>query len=447
MPLYVYNRFHLLLLLLFAQLNLMLRTQASVACQTTEECQRILRVGSECVQGMCTNPFQQGGCLKRMLEGWEKLRVCNSEDAPDAAERGFCKMPQLGLDYMEIRIATQNWESAFFEAWMIQILLSEFLDVPTTLETGTPNASLNFYDPSSPFQYGLSSDYDSLRKSVEVQDCRLVSKDPNSYTACAHLIPEVWNGELVANEASLLQEGIIEEPTGLGAVGEQNWYLPRFTLERDPTLSTYLGLRGEKNRRKLAATFLRPTSWKDYCDLVSTVQCRTDDGIARRPPQNETENVRMFVEGLYIGHFRKTEKNDCDKYPTNCTGHIVDYPCGWASYVKAQAYWNHIALEGDGPEASGGYPYAQILEIWQAANATKSNVVMYFWNPSTLYQSFIGTDAEFEKISLPPPTEDCVQHRVANDQRCGGTFKEQVGDSRGIDAHPLSVGVVCMRRV
>jgi hypothetical protein len=24
----------------------------------------------------------------------------------------------------------------------------------------------------------------------------------------------------------------------------------------------------------------------------------------------------------------ETEKNNCTKHPTNCTGHIVDYPCG-----------------------------------------------------------------------------------------------------------------------
>lgn len=102
---------------------------------------------------------------------------------------------------------------------------------------------------------------------------------------------------------------------------------------QDPTLLTHLGLSGEANRRKLAETFLRPTTWKDYCDEVSLNQCQTPDNVTLRAPVDESEYDRFFMEGVYKGHFRKTDDNDCDKNPTTCTGHIADYPCGWTSHV------------------------------------------------------------------------------------------------------------------
>ena len=37
------------------------------------------------------------------------------------------------------------------------------LDVPTTIETGSPNAELNFYDPTSPFDYGVNNDFSALQ--------------------------------------------------------------------------------------------------------------------------------------------------------------------------------------------------------------------------------------------------------------------------------------------
>jgi hypothetical protein len=84
-----------------------------------------------------------------MKPSWTRVRVCNSEDGPDAADLGHCRVPYEGLDYMEIRIHNQNWESVFFESWVLQILLSEMLDVPVTIETGSPGVNNNFYQPQN----------------------------------------------------------------------------------------------------------------------------------------------------------------------------------------------------------------------------------------------------------------------------------------------------------
>jgi hypothetical protein len=86
-------------------------------CNSTVECVTIEGIGSECREGTCSNPVEQG-CLFSRLPGWKRKRVCNSDDTPEAAQEGICDPPQF--DYMEIRIISGNWESAFFEGKYLQ---------------------------------------------------------------------------------------------------------------------------------------------------------------------------------------------------------------------------------------------------------------------------------------------------------------------------------------
>ena len=51
--------------------------------------------------------------------------------------------------------------------------------------------------------------------------------------------------------------------------------------------------------------------------------------LEHHTPQSDAEGGRYFVEELYQGHFRFADSNDCDKHPNNCTGVVIDYPCGW----------------------------------------------------------------------------------------------------------------------
>ena len=41
-------------------------------------------------------------------------------------------------------------------------------------------------------------------------------------------------------------------------------------------------------------------------------------------------------------------------------------------------YHLDIALEGDGDQVNKGYSYGHLIELWKAANATKSNLVRVF---------------------------------------------------------------------
>jgi len=343
---------------------------------------------------------------------------------------------------MEIRILTQNWESGFFQSWVIQIILSEILGIPVTLESGTATDISDFYDATSALGYGKSYDFEALRRGNEVKDCRIIAQENKNknaeYQSCAHVITEVWNGHEPATE-ELWNDGVIDRPGLMGALGQQGLFIPRFTAERDPSLLAHLGLSGEENRRKLAETFLRPTSWQEYCSQVSPTNCTTPDDTATRPPESDKEKTRYFEQGMYHGYFRKTEQNDCDANPGNCTGAVVDYPCGWTSFLTQQLHHLNIALEGSGDEpVSNSYSYSAMTEIWNAANHTKSNVAMRWWTPEALYQTFLGTDAEFQIVNFPPPTQDCVKARVSFEDRCNSEVPAlaHIGDPLGRCAEP-----------
>lgn len=239
----------------------------------------------------------------------------------------------------------------------------------------------------------------------------------------------------------LLHEGIVEPPQTLGTLGLETWFITKFTALADPTLDSFLGLMGEDNRRKLAETFFRPTSWQDYCTLVSNSSCTIPDTFAQRAPQTTVEQEQFFADGLYTGHFRATGDNDCDANPTNCTGHVADFPCGWNSYMLPQIYYMDIGLKSTGPEGpAGGYPYERLVEMWRAANATKSHLMMQYWSPEPLYQEFLGTDAEFIRVTMPPRSQECLDQRRPQADMCHANETLRIGAEAGIceeSAKPL----------
>ena len=84
------------------------------------------------------NPYDEGCLYSYGLQDIQ--RTCNSEDTDTT------KCSSNDLNYMEIRIHTGDWESITYESWIIQILLSEILHVPTTIDAGLGNVeSLNFF--------------------------------------------------------------------------------------------------------------------------------------------------------------------------------------------------------------------------------------------------------------------------------------------------------------
>ncbi len=85
-------------------------------------------------------------------------------------------------------------ESAIMLGWVNQILISEVLGVPSTIEggNGVGDPSFSFYDEESRFKYpSLSYDLamQTLVEADKVNGECLKTKKP-----CAHIMPSVWAG-------------------------------------------------------------------------------------------------------------------------------------------------------------------------------------------------------------------------------------------------------------
>jgi hypothetical protein len=247
-----------------------------------------------------------------------------------------------------------------FETWLVQILLSELLQVPVTTESGDPDAYTSFYHPDARFDFASTTDnfvaIKALQTASDIRNCRTVAvntdpvsqlKNNSEYIPCAHAAIEVWNTELTYTQEAIYK-GEVEPPQALGVLGSESWYIPKYTAMTDPSLALYLGLmmnntmgglssilndtdeinpdlaRARAMRRKLADTFLRPTTWHDYCSEETDDYCQTPTTVASRPPSSiEMEGQRMYVDDVYTGYFRKTAESDCDNFPDECTGAII----------------------------------------------------------------------------------------------------------------------------
>jgi len=413
----------------------------AVSCNDTLTCETMLRKGSVCVDGVCSNPFQSG-CLRSYLgeKMFPNKRVCNSDDSPDAAKTGLCNISPF--DYDEIRILNMDWSAPMMSSWIMQIILSEVLQVPTTIETSSPDKHFNFHDSEMPHDFAhMTYDFQAIRTATEVGDCRkLNSKESKAevpYRSCAHIMPMVSEAGQRDKIQELRDDAIINLPQD-NTFDAYRWFVPHFLAEKDPSILSHYGIKGESNRKKLAKTFKRPTTWDEYCRVVSPNNCTTEDDIASRMPEGDNETGRYFVSGLYKGHFRATGKNDCDANPKTCTGHITNVPCLWATYVISQAHHLNIAVESDGPLQNGGYDSSSVLEIWDAANATESNVLIYWYEPHPLIQSYRGSRAEFVPVILTPPTKECFDNRVNSKERCSANKTEQIGSSIGSCDHGIN---------
>ena len=165
----------------------------AISCQTDSDCKTEVGLYSSCRPGgICsTNPYEQGCLFRHGLV--EKMRICNSEDDPNAAAQGLCRLADI--KYPEVRLYSPNWESAIMETWILQIILSELLDVPTSTETGLHDAKTNFYNHWQALDLGIQDVVTALETaSIIGGDCELAHRDEKNYEPCAHVMTEIWDG-------------------------------------------------------------------------------------------------------------------------------------------------------------------------------------------------------------------------------------------------------------
>ena len=409
--------------------------QAALSCFTDSECTAKLRKGSYCIDGSCSNPFAKG-CLATLLETSSeneyKLggRVCNSDDIK--AGSNDCTDYSQEFDYPEIRVHNSNWESSIFNAWIYQILLMEIVNVPVTVGLTSDNtAAASFYSPSNTLEYSsVAYPWDALQGAEKCED---------TLEECVHVFPEVWIGQ-ESTWTDAVNNELIEPVEGNGQVGKISWYVPQFTVQKDPSLISFYGLAGEENRHKLAEEFKRPTTWQEYCDQVSEDACATPDDVAQAYP-GEADFDKYWSPPGYTGHFRIMPEDNCTNFPDTCQGNFIAPPCSWSSNVDSQLFWNDIKMRPTGPlDPYGGYGYSAMIQVWRAAVHTKSSIIMWWWRPEALTEEFYGTDGQFQQVLLPETTHACSRNRISPTDRCSADIEERRGHPLGScdqEAHAL----------
>jgi len=248
----------LLFALLVAILLLSNGAVAAMSCSDTPECESKLRPGSTCTsKGFCTNPLihgclhhelQYGSYLDTDINKTQKIellkslvqdvRICNSDDASHFLDKGICKMKDAIFNYTELRIAPNNWESPIFIAWVIQIILSEILGVPVSIESGSKEKTeqrkfLNFYDLDNSFFFPPEPNAFSYLQEANNHDGECIGKTEKP---CAHFMPEVWVTipENFKDNATVQANGLVAT---LGI------YIPMYTVEKYPSFAGHVGPR------------------------------------------------------------------------------------------------------------------------------------------------------------------------------------------------------------
>jgi hypothetical protein len=226
-------------------------SSAAIPCNDTHNpCEDRLWKGSKCIDGVCSNPFQ-AGCINAILKPdvyknsgnidnhiilsqvealYRRVqstpRACNSEDSRDAIEEGLC-VNSIGFE--EVRIFSQNWESAVIASWIMQIIYSEMLGIPSTLETGMADKNLNFYERTSRLEYGGAMDnYEMYQNAYDAPggDCTTYKtsndNEAEDYISCAHATMEFWGFK--SDYHKYVDIGVIEAIEFTGAVGYEAWF-------------------------------------------------------------------------------------------------------------------------------------------------------------------------------------------------------------------------------
>ena len=431
----------------------------------TSFCARKVRQGSLCdpLMGQCTNPYGSG-CLwglRNTTGGMNgPLRVCNSNDNDNDSHPKQCQRIPHPFNYTEIRIHAGTTDSSLALAWIYQIVLSEVYQVPATLvgqDNPLDNAALSFY-ASAPettqqqhyYYYHANQPYDwdalEMTNLLEEGDCR--HADPFRLP-CAHVMPQIWSH--VRWEQAVRDQTIIAEDTahdnnnnanGMMMMGTTGLYIAAQTARVYPELVSHWGLR-DATPHQMARIFRPPTTWGDYCQLISSNVCRQADAVAFRAPRTTEEAVRYYEPGLFTGYFGTADEihhnnnsSSSSSSSSNEIGHLF-LPSSCDEFAKnnveAQLYWNNItSLTSQGPLLPNrGYDLEHIQQIYLAANATRSHVMIWWYSPDSLVELFRGTDYEMVRVGFPEVTRACGEVPLDAEALCSPHLPDRLGSEQG----------------
>jgi hypothetical protein len=107
--------------------------------------------------------------------------------------------------------------------------------------------------------------------------------------------------------------------------------------------------------------------------------------------------------------------------------------------MESILYHLNIPLDSNnGPNGGpNGYTESQLKEMWHAANATKSHLMMQWWSPEPLFQMYVGTDAAMQQVIRTPYTKECAEARSEWKDECASDLETRVGSPEEACGDPV----------
>ncbi|CAB9513712.1 expressed unknown protein [Seminavis robusta] len=359
-------------------------------------CRQILQDGSYCdpTTLRCTSPFASRGCFDNDGDSSHSLTVCQGEEC-------------------HIRIHAGNWDSSLAMAWIYQIILTERLQVPTAVvginnnnDNTDDTTAISFYHPAAPFVYADQAyDWEGLQATSEKER--------------VHVLPEVWNSQRENYYQAIQNQSIVHDPVGTatGIWGQSQWYVPTHTAQAHPALLHYYGLQ-QATTLQLADIFRQPYTWGMYCDLISTSKCQEPNAVAQRAPSDDEEVALYHVRRLYTGYFGVHQSS----------GHVIAHDNSSNSNSNNNTLatlaepWNNnnISLQ------QSTHDRESMKQIWKAAMATQSHVMMAWWTPDSFLEAFRD---EFQPVTFLQQPQDARTCLATDSNNCQGELLKAISTS------------------
>lgn len=215
-----------------------------------------------------------------------------------------------------------------FLTWYAQIIISEVMQIPVTIDAGTKAKNCEYYDPGASFAYSAGGYAiqkgipEASKRSAAGKSCTYA--DGEEWQSCAHAQLEVWSG-MWPTVTKLEAENKVERNGGVGMVGEFGWWVSAWLLNQHPEMASFYGLRDSTKTRKF---FKKPLQWKEYCESISPSNCTlaNDPQASFYPPAGSETKYFTNVN---------TTKGFKGFFLEDDIGHIIQAPCDWSTFGES----------------------------------------------------------------------------------------------------------------
>ena len=383
------------------------------------------------------------------------VRVCTAREEANGEARRFCRTNSLNLP--TVRISPANWVSTLFNAWAVQIILAEQLQIPVEV-VQYDGDDHQYYEHAVSGEIKLPArayNWEALARASVDRNCSSYPINPKTPDEeCSHAMLELWSGQDGNRRAYIGEygrQGKVEYAGALGALGRIGWFVSNRVLDDIPQFASFRGLR-EPNQT--SATFRRPLRFSEACEHdVSSVQSlcaafvaefvegttgalkpswtaalggvRERFYISQLPPSAHTALTTRFGKPLPSPFFKGAFITDTDPASGEPTGTLLSVPCSWTEHEAQIISANRLALR------RRRLPWSEITQALTAAEELREAVLFYGWEPSSVVAS-----GQYSRVSLPRFSSACQSERASNEVRCAGI--DDATDGGGCD-YPIEV--------